>query len=214
MVTNESLQEFAGSLSSKEPVPGGGAAAGYTGVLGTALAGMAIAYSKRNEVDGGGGEAASALDEGAALMERLRIDLLELTDKDCAAYAAFDRALKLPRSSSEEKASRRKEVRRALDIAMKVALDAASKCAQALERLHDLVRFINPRLITDAGISARCLGAALRSCWYNVLVNAVSLADDELVREMSAKREAMETAAALQEERVLKAVEEALFAEK
>ncbi len=42
-----------------------------------------------------------------------------------------------------------------------------------------MVDLIAPRLITDAGVSARCFSTAFFSCWYNVKINANDLKDPE-----------------------------------
>jgi formiminotetrahydrofolate cyclodeaminase len=205
MMLDESLREFARKLAAREPTPGGGAAAGYMGAMGAALAGMAIAYSvKKDENDRA---RIAELGEGLDYMERLREELLELTEKDSEAYGAYRQARSLPRDTAEEKAERKKQVRRALEEALDIPLRAAHRCQEGMERLEGLIGMISHHLITDAGVSARCFGAACRSLWYNVHINARSLKDAGRRLRLEKEEETMEEALAELESSVLKQVD-------
>lgn len=205
---DESLRTFARALAGRRPVPGGGAAADYLGALGAALAGMAIAYSVKepSEMD----DETRPLIEGSSRMEALREELLDLVEKDCEAYGAFSQALKLPKKTAEEKALRKSRIRSSLEQSLSVPLEAASLCLEGLRRLGGLAGRINPRLITDAGVSARCFNAAFHSSWYNVMVNANALKDGERCRELAAKREGMNREIKELEAEILAKVEQSL----
>lgn len=187
-----SLVEFARDCAEKTPTPGGGAVAAYTGALGASLARMAILYSLPGAKGEPSAQRDASLEQGIQWFETLREDLLLLADKDSAAYAAFSRALKLPKSTAEEKKARKKTVRQALEEALAVPLEAAAQCLEGLRRLEDLQAAINPRLITDLGVAARCLAAGARSCWYNVMVNARSLKQDDRLESISGQWKAAE----------------------
>jgi len=87
MVLDFTIREFARKLAAREPAPGGGAAASYTGALGAAVAGMAVAYSIRKDEEDRARIAELA--EGLDYLERLREDLLLFTKKDSEAYGAY-----------------------------------------------------------------------------------------------------------------------------
>ena len=190
MVLDFTIREFARKLAAREPAPGGGAAASYTGALGAAVAGMAVAYSIRKDEEDRARIAELA--EGLDYLERLREDLLLFTKKDSEAYGAYSEAKKLPRATEEEKAERGKRIRRALEEALAIPLQAATSCAEGMERLEKLTSMISSRLVTDAGVAARCLGAACRSLWYNVHINAQALKDPRRRRELEKLNEKTE----------------------
>lgn len=208
MMLDESLREFARKLAAREPTPGGGAAASYTGALGAALAGMAIAYSvKKDETDRA---RIAELGEGLDFMEQLREDLLAFTGKDCEAYGAYREAKSLPRATPEEKAERKKQVRQALEGALEIPLQAAHRCLEGMERLEQLAGMISSHLITDVGVSARCLSSACRSLWYNVHINVQALKDAKRRRRMENEQERMEEALSEHESVILRHVDQVL----
>jgi len=204
---DESLRDFAEKLAARKPTPGGGAASGYTGALGIAAGSMAIAFSIKKDMSP---QDKKKLSEGADLMVALRDNLLLLVKKDCDAYSAFSDAMKLPKSTKQEKEARKEALRVALSEAMDVPFSAANLCLKGLICLDSLTHSINPRLITDVGVGAQCLGAAFRSCWYNVLINLKSVKNEQEILEWKARKAKMESEALLLERRICEAVEQAL----
>jgi formiminotetrahydrofolate cyclodeaminase len=208
MIADQSLRDFAQALASRQPVPGGGSASGYVGVLGAALAGMAVAYShSRKEL---GDEDRRALTEAGTTLAELQEALLAHAEEDCRAYAAFSGALKLPKGTDEEKKFRKMQIRRALEEAMAVPRRAAALCVEGLVKLAPLCPILNPNLMTDAGVAARCFRAAFEGCWYNVMVNARSMRDHSLLAEVEAEKKKLEQAAREAEKTILQSVEATL----
>ncbi len=81
--TRYTCEEYARYLAAREPIPGGGGAAAYTGALGIALAAMAGAFALGKpryaayEKD---------LTSHIARAERLRKELLELVNEDSRQF--------------------------------------------------------------------------------------------------------------------------------
>src|SRR3954467_290083 len=97
------LRAFSDDLASGAPVPGGGSAAAYAGAIGAALAAMVARIAVKKNEDAGSREFISEMDG-------LRSDFLRLVDDDSAAYARVAEAMKLPRSSDDEKKARGERV--------------------------------------------------------------------------------------------------------
>ena len=110
-----SLREFGDDLSSDAPVPGGGSAAAYAGVMGAALAAMVARISMKKE-------ASEALQAYVEETDNLRADFLRLVEDDSAAYARVAQAMKLPRKTDEEKKARQERMQAALLAASRVPL--------------------------------------------------------------------------------------------
>lgn len=172
-----SLREFSDRLSAKEPTPGGGAACSYAAVLGTALNEMVSNFTvgKRKYAD--------AEPEILKLLERLyeiRMELIELTDRDAAAYGALSGAYGMPKDTLERK------------LAIEAGLKGAAEVPLSVMRLSEELMVIsarlceigNPNLITDAGCGAELCCAAAKASMMNVAANTKHMTDRALAESM------------------------------
>ena len=180
MLTSHTVREYAASLASGEPTPGGGSAAALCGALGAALGEMAGNFTV-------GREKFAAVDaEVRAILERLesrRVALLDLTDADADAYAQVGAAYSLPRGSDAEKAARSAAIQEALKAAAQVPLAVTEACAAIIADLEELRLKANPNLLSDVAVSAEFALAALRCGMLNVDVNLAAIKDPEWVAE-------------------------------
>lgn len=207
-ILKRNLEDFARACAAKKPVPGGGAVACYTGSLGAALAEMAIAYSiKKDDSDRA---RLALLNEGIDYMNELRETLLRLSEEDSKAYGAYAKAAKMPKDTTEDAALRQEALQAALVGAMEPPLEGAKQSLAGMKQLAGLATMVSKRLITDVGVAAHCLDSALRSCWYNVIINVNNLKDKKRASDMTALREEMEAKATKYKAKILKAVEKVL----
>jgi formiminotetrahydrofolate cyclodeaminase len=125
------------------------------------------------------GEEAAAikdiLEEGEILQEKL----LELVDADAEAFSGVSRVFKMPRETEEEKAARREAMQKALKEAAVVPMEAARLCLKALHLQERLLELATPHAISDVGVGALFLGAALRGAYLNVQINLNGIKDEE-----------------------------------
>ena len=109
------LRAFSDQLASDAPVPGGGSAAAYAGAVGAALAAMVARIASKKADD-------EAVRDYIVEVDNLRADFLRLVDDDSAAYARVAEAMKLPKTTDQEKAERTERVQAALLAASRVPL--------------------------------------------------------------------------------------------
>jgi len=198
MYSEETLSRYLDRAASGKPIPGGGSVAAVVGALGASMASMACNFTvgrdKFREVE----EEVSAVLEAA---EQAREMLLELAGRDSEAYSEVAAAYKLPRSSLAEKSVRKQAIQKAAVAAMDAPLETMRWCAGLLMRLPKLAEKGNPNLISDVGVSAILLAAALRSARLNVEINLRELKDEALVEgvRQEIKRLAEASAASMQE---------------
>ena len=117
-------------------------------------------------------------------------DLTNLMARDAAAFAKVAEVFKMPRDTQEEKLARRERMQESLRLATEVPLTIMEKAVEVL-RLHERsLGKSNPSAISDTGVGALCLKAALQGAWLNVEINLKGISDDEFVqvqREMGQK---------------------------
>lgn len=170
---------YAAAVASGEPAPGGGSVAGVVGALAAALVEMVSHMSVgRTGTAMSEKDVADVVDSATALRARL----LELATADEAAYSGYVAATKLPKSTDEEKATRRDALQTALGNAADAPLAIASACHEVLMLLDPLTKHGNKHLISDTIIAALCAEVAARSALLNVRVNAKMIKDEERSR--------------------------------
>ena len=172
------LRAFSDDLASDAPVPGGGSAAAYAGALGAALAAMVARIATKKKPD-------AALGEYIAEVDHLRSDFLRLVDDDSAAFARVAQAMKLPRTTDEEKKARTERLQAALLAASRVPLEVAKTSRRLLEACERGMSTAPDAAVSDIGVGALMADAALRGAAMNVMINLSSLKDAGQVKALS-----------------------------
>jgi glutamate formiminotransferase/formiminotetrahydrofolate cyclodeaminase len=199
-----SVERFADATSSESPAPGGGSVAAAVGALGAALGTMVANLSAhRRGWDERWADFAQWADRGQAL----KAELLELVDRDTAAYNAVLAALGMPRTTPEEQAARRD----ALEAANRGAIEAPWQVMQAAARIFDVVHAMAEHGLaasaSDAGVGALCARAAVRGAWLNVRTNVSGLRDPASVGHILENGARIDREAAEREAEILRIVE-------
>ena len=152
------LGEFLDLVATKQPAPGGGAAAAVTVSLAASLVAMAARYS-------GGG-----LDGGPALVadaERLRAGATDLADTDAEAYGAVIEAYATRGDGQIKRQQVRAALTRAAEVPLRIA-EAGAETAQLAARLATE----GPRDLRGDAVTALFLAeAATRSAAHLVDLN-------------------------------------------
>lgn len=182
MLTDLSCSDFAKELAAKKPVPGGGGAAALAGALGAALNSMVANYSlgKKKLLDYEK-QHMDILRRG----EKLRLDLLELINKDAESFEPLSRAYIMVSETDEEKQAKEKELQKCLKEACSAPLETLRLSYQCILLHEELVDISSKTIISDVGVGVQCLRAALNSAYLNVLINLNSISDEEYVKTNS-----------------------------
>jgi formiminotetrahydrofolate cyclodeaminase len=180
------LVDLLDAFASNEPVPGGGSASALAGSLGVSLLVM-VAGLPKTRTDAP--EEAADLAEASSRLRPLRDALTTLIDDDSAAYSAVLEAMRLPKETDEEKASRTQAIGVAMRRATEVPLETMRHCQQALRGAIVIARSGNPNAATDTTTGVELLRAGLRSASMNVDVNLRSLTDAGLAARIRTERD-------------------------
>ncbi|WP_422447328.1 cyclodeaminase/cyclohydrolase family protein [Thermoanaerobacterium sp. DL9XJH110] len=199
------IEDFLSLLASGEPAPGGGAASALVGAVGTALCSMVANLTSGKEKFK---EKESFLREILQESCKLQESLTSLIDKDTEAFNGVSKVFKMPRETDEQKEERKKAMERALKNAALVPLSVMEDAVAAL-RLHEkAVGNTAAAAVSDIGVGALCLKAALQGAWLNIKINLNGIKDRAFVEEFDEKSgELLKEGSALADkifERVLK----------
>lgn len=159
-------------ISSDDPTPGGGSVSALAGALGAALGVMVWRLTQVKAADQwADGELAGL----ARSLEEVGGALAANVDRDAASYEAVIAALRLPKTSEEEKAVRRHAIEAATRVATEVPLETARLCARVMEMCLPAAHRGYPGAVTDAGVGLLMGFAGLNGALYNVEINLSGL---------------------------------------
>jgi formiminotetrahydrofolate cyclodeaminase len=187
------LADLMDAFASTDAVPGGGSAAALGGAIGASLLLMVAGMPKTKT---GAPEETADLAEAASRLHPLRDSLLDLVDRDSAAYKGVMDAFRLPKESDEDKAARKQAIDRATRVATEAPLNTMRACQQALRGALVVARNGNRRTTSDVGVGVELLLAALRGARLNVDINLSSLEDAAYVTRVKTEVAELERDAA------------------
>lgn len=177
---NQTIQQFCDELGSDSPTPGGGAVAGLTGALSAALSSMVSSLglsSTKYEAH------QSHNKETQAQSREMMGHCFDLMEEDAKAFDGFMAALKMPKTTDEEKTLRKEQ----LALATKNAIVAPMQTMRSSVRLAQLAlaaaEYGNKGAITDAAIAAHLAKVTAKAASYNVRINLKSLRDDDYAQK-------------------------------
>lgn len=182
MLKDESVENYITLLASKKPVPGGGGTSALTAALGVALGHMVGSFTmgkkKYVEVEA----------DIQALMVRaqgLEQRLIACIDRDAEAFEPLSRAYGLPKETEEEKTYKAKVMEECLKNAASVPMEILKECAEAVEVLEEFAEKGSTLMLSDAGVGAALVGAAMESASLNVYINTKLMKDRAYAERMN-----------------------------
>lgn len=187
-LAEQNTAQFTALLASNAPAPGGGSAAALSGSIGAALTAMVCALTAEKPQHAQHQEEILAIRQRA---EDLRLQFLDVMDRDTQAFLAVSGAFALPKSTDQEKAARSAAIQAGLVQCTRTPLEMMALAAEALRLTASLLGRFNENAASDLGVAALSLRSGLQGAWLNVLINVGSLKDRELARELWEKGEAL-----------------------
>lgn len=181
--TEMSMIEFGNEVRRARATPGGGSVAAAMGSFGAGLVCMVSGLSLSGRKFAGIKE---DMLEHRHACEYDRGVLMDLIEKDSAAFDVVMEAFKLPEETDAEKKEKAEVIEKGTIHAAEMPLSTMKHSLAALE--HD--RFVaekgNINTITDAGVASHALMAAIEGAALNVRINLGNIKDKKFV-EATAK---------------------------
>ena len=178
ILTEITVREFVGVLSSSSPAPGGGSAAALSGALGASLVAMVCRLTIGKK---GFEEHEALLKSSLENADSIAKDLLEAVQKDTEAFDFVMAAFALPKATDEEKTIRAATIQEALKGAVYSPENIADKCHKVLEIANGIIDKCNPNAMSDIAVGALEAWTGLQGAVLNVRINLPSIKDTEYV---------------------------------
>lgn len=204
-LVNMSLLDFADETASESPAPGGGSIAAYVGALGASLGAMVANLSAHKKGwDSRWAEFGSWAEKGQACKE----ELLRLVDADTLAFNAIMTAFGLPKGTPEEKTIRHEAIQTATRTAIEVPFRVMQVAYDSLDLIGAMASGGNPNSVSDAGVGALCVRAAVSGAFLNVRINAAGYEDKAFVQDILSRGGELEKKTIAAESEILRIVNE------
>jgi len=153
------LERWLEALAAPTAAPGGGAAAALGLALAAALVEMVAGLTLRRQPGSIELEARHA----AFRADELRRDAVTLARADASAFAAFERALALPRATAEERSARERAKRAAYREGARVQHEVLERCLEVARLASALASRGLPSARGDAATALHLARGAARS---------------------------------------------------
>jgi glutamate formiminotransferase / formiminotetrahydrofolate cyclodeaminase len=199
------LKSFIDETASESPAPGGGSISAYIGALGIALGTMVANLSSHKK---GWDDRWNLFSDWAEQGKQIQNELLHLVDEDTEAFNRLMGTYALPQKTEEEKILRKAAVQDATRAVTLVPLKVMETATSGFGLIREMVEEGNPNSVTDAGVGALALRACIKGAYLNVRINASNLEDKDFVKEVLIKSCDIDSKAKMEEEAVMKMVEE------
>lgn len=199
------IQDFMDELASDSPAPGGGSVAALEASLGVALSAMVANLTVGKK---GYEEVKESMIELAEKAQQLKDRFLYLIDEDTRSFNSLMAAMKMPKKTEEEKKMRQEAIDRATMEAARVPMSVAELALEAFEPAEIAAKNGNVNSVSDAGVSALSLRAAVHGACLNVMINLSGLPETEEKAEMLKRAEEIRRLADKREAEILAIVEE------
>lgn len=187
-----SVQSFTDLTASEAPAPGGGSISALCGSLAAALTAMVgnLSSSKRGWED-----QLKYFSDNAYNCQLIKQLLLKKVDEDTQAFEKVMEAFALPKNTEEEKKTRSKAIQNASIYALDVPLSVMELSNSIFPFIENMIEKGNPNSLSDVGVAALCAKTAVLGAHMNVLINASSIKDKQLLSEKLTKAETIKKAA-------------------
>jgi glutamate formiminotransferase/formiminotetrahydrofolate cyclodeaminase len=184
---------FVAAVAAPTPTPGGGSVSALAGGLAAALGEMVCRITLGRKSHAAHFE---TLEKTLARLKDLRERLMENVDRDAQSYDAVMAALKLPKTSEEEKGARARALEEASKGAAKVPLETAELALEAARLIASLGPITLPQASSDLAVGLYLLDAARRGALENVRANLPSIHDPEWTSQITQRLQRLEEAPA------------------
>ena len=187
-LTDLTITEFMDKMGSSSPTPGGGSAAALQGAQGAALGSMvcALTLGKKKYAD-----VQELAAEKKQKLDGLKEQFLDMIQQDIDAFNGVAAVFAMPKETQEEKLQRRQAMQKALKSCTIPPYETMELCLVTLEEIDFLMGKTYTGAVSDLGVAALSLKAAVQSAWLNVLINIGGIEDEAFACEHRKKGEAI-----------------------
>ena len=183
------VTQFADTVASDAPAPGGGSVAALEGSIGAALTAMVACLTQGRKKYADFAEHAAEVEQKG---NDLKARFLDVMDRDTEAFNLVSDAFGMPKETDEQKAARSAAIQNGLKACTRTPMEMMELCGEAVALAASLLeRGFNDTSASDLGVAFLSLKAGIQGAWLNVLINIGSIKDEAFAAEYRQKGETL-----------------------
>ena len=175
MISSETITNYLGRLASRQPTPGGGAAAALHAAQGAALVAMVARYTTGSKYEEHAGTVSRIISEA----DNLIVEALRLADADEHAFQGVIDSYKLPANGDAEREARAMAIRDSLIQAAGPPASLIGLAGSVVQLASEIFDIANPNVISDVAAAADAARASATTARVNIDINVVAIKDSE-----------------------------------
>ncbi|VXB25988.1 Formimidoyltetrahydrofolate cyclodeaminase [Arthrobacter sp. 9AX] len=207
MISSETINGYLARLASREPTPGGGAAAALHAAQGAALVAMVARYTTGTKYEQHAGPVSRIISSADELVGQS----LRLADADQDAFQGVIDAYKLPSGTEELKAVRTASIRDALVQAAETPAQLILLAGAVVDLATELFEVANANVISDIAAAVDAARAAATTARVNIDINVVAIKDNEARSRLADQTDGLEDKVILAADSLVKRVRERIL---
>ncbi|WP_104141291.1 cyclodeaminase/cyclohydrolase family protein [Arthrobacter sp. ZGTC131] len=207
MISSETINDYLARLASREPTPGGGAAAALHAAQGAALVAMVARYTTGTKYE----QHAELVARIISSADGLVAQALRLADADQHAFQGVIDAYKLPTGTDDLRAARTASIQDALVQAAKTPAQLILLAGAVVDLATELFEVANANVISDVAAAVDAARAAATTARVNIDINVVAIKDTETRSRLAAQTDGLEEKVILAADALVKRVRERIL---
>lgn len=207
MISSETIDSYITRLASRQPTPGGGAAAALHAAQGAALVAMVARYTTGAKYE----QHAALVQRVTSAADGLAAEALRLADADEQAFQAVIDSYKLPADTEELKAAKAATIQAALANAAQTPADLISVAGAVVDLATELFDVANPNVISDVAAAAEAARAAATTARVNIDINVVAIKDQDARSALALQTDGLEDKVVLAADNLVARVRERIL---
>ncbi|MET4902223.1 MULTISPECIES: cyclodeaminase/cyclohydrolase family protein [unclassified Paenarthrobacter] len=207
MISSETINDYLSRLASRQPTPGGGAAAALHAAQGAALVAMVARYTTGAKFE----QHAALVARITSAADHLIVEALRLADADEHAFQTVIDSYKLPSDTDELKSARSAAIQDALVQAAQTPAQLIRVAGEVVSLATDLLDAANPNVISDVAAAADAARAAATTARVNIDINVVAIKDSAARSRLAGQTDGLEDKVVLAADSLVKRVRERIL---
>ncbi|MET4540016.1 formiminotetrahydrofolate cyclodeaminase [Arthrobacter bambusae] len=207
MISSETINDYLSRLASRQPTPGGGAAAALHAAQGAALVAMVARYTTGPKYE----QHAALVARITSAADHLIIEALRLADADEHAFQSVIDSYKLPSETEQLKATKAAAIRDALVQAAHTPAQLIKVSGEVVDLATELFDVANPNVISDVAAAADAARAAATTARVNIDINVVAIKDTAARTRLAEQTDGLEDKVVLAADALVKRVRERIL---